>query len=348
MDKSCQVQNSKAYRTTCNTFGNGAQVEAVADKEFVVEEYSVNSCDQIPGKQMIKSTVLTVDGQCQNFYFNNGNVKKTVWYRAVKTTGTLNRPGVDPAPSGPKCVNNQLDSGDQQGERCVEWEGKAQQCSKMAFEGDGAGLYKKRSRLQIEQAPQSNLCKATCLDRGDVFCVDKKDLMSNPICCPKECEDPNKNGVNQCSQILKQTKSHVCSDQFTKAREEFKYLLCPREDMEQLCGDKIIKFDFEKDNKKTFKYSVPWYLPGSEQNDGDFPIYKFNRKGICNYVFIMPSNVAVDSSFEISFKGSENTNRNVQAYVAQYSSSPDEMPSIGDVMAQYDGDWTYFVPADAT
>ena len=124
MHKSCKVQGSQSYRTTCNTFANGAQVVAEADKTFAVEQYQVNNCET-EGKQMSRSTILTVDGTCQNFYYNTGNVKKTVWYRAVQTTGDLNRPGVDPAPGGPKCVNNELDSGAQKGERCVEWEGKA-------------------------------------------------------------------------------------------------------------------------------------------------------------------------------------------------------------------------------
>lgn len=88
-------------------------------------------------------------------------------------------------------------------------------------------------------------------------------------------------------------------------------MLCPREDMESVCGDKIIKYDFEKDNNKVFKYSVPFFAPQTEENLGDFPVYKFNRKGICNYVFIMPDKVALDSSFEIKFKGSGEMNRNV-------------------------------------
>lgn len=86
--------------------------------------------------------------------------------------------------------------------------------------------------------------------------------------------------------------------------------------MNEICGNKIIKFDLEKDNNKVLKYHVPFYPPQTAENPGDFPEFKFNRKGICNYVFIMPDNVAIDSSFEINFKGSEETNRNVQAYVA--------------------------------
>lgn len=118
--------------------------------------------------------------------------------------------------------------------------------------------------------------------------------------------------------------------------------------MDQACGDKIIKFDLEKDNNKVFKYSAPFYEPFSEQNPGDFPVYKFDRKGLCNYVFIMPENVAIGSSFELRFKGAGAANRNVQAYVAQYRSGSDGLEAIGDVMAQYDSVWSHRVPADAT
>ena len=48
-DKACQVRNNRAQRTTCNIFGNGALVEAEADKTFVVEEFGVNNCDSIQG-----------------------------------------------------------------------------------------------------------------------------------------------------------------------------------------------------------------------------------------------------------------------------------------------------------
>lgn len=101
MDKTCKVQNSKAYRTTCNTFGNGARVEAQADSTFVIEEYPVDNCDNIEGTEMTKSTVLNVGEGCQNFYYNSGGVKKSVWYRAVKTSSSLDRPGVGPEPTGP-------------------------------------------------------------------------------------------------------------------------------------------------------------------------------------------------------------------------------------------------------
>lgn len=37
MDKACRATGSQTYRTTCNTFGNGAKVEAEADKTFVIE-----------------------------------------------------------------------------------------------------------------------------------------------------------------------------------------------------------------------------------------------------------------------------------------------------------------------
>jgi hypothetical protein len=67
----------------------------------------------------------------------------------------------------------------------------------MGFPGEfEMGLYKKRARLEEQKAPESNLCKVTCIDRGDVFCVNKKDLKSNPVCCPKECEDPDNDNKN--------------------------------------------------------------------------------------------------------------------------------------------------------
>lgn len=115
----------------------------------------------------------------------------------------------------------------------------------MGFPGEfETGLYKKKARLASDNAPNSNLCKATCIDNGDVFCVSKDDLKSNPVCCPKDCEDPQKADVNSCSNTLKALGGHVCSDEFPDARDEFKYLLCPREDMDSLCGEtKVVKYD---------------------------------------------------------------------------------------------------------
>lgn len=94
------------------------------------------------------------------------------------------------------------------------------------------GLYKKKSRLKEQNAANSNMCKQTCIDVGDTFCVSKEDLTSNPVCCPKDCEDPDNDNKNACSETLKALKTHVCSDEFPDGRDEFKYMLCPREDME--------------------------------------------------------------------------------------------------------------------
>lgn len=103
----------------------------------------------------------------------------------------------------------------------------------MGFPGEfEMGLYKQKARLAEQKAEESNLCKVTCIDNGDTFCVNKNDLTSNPVCCPKECEDPDNDNKNACSGTLKALGTHVCSDEFTDARDEFKYLLCPREDME--------------------------------------------------------------------------------------------------------------------
>lgn len=119
----------------------------------------------------------------------------------------------------------------------------------MGFPGEfEMGLYKKRARLASDDAPKSNLCKTTCIDNGDIFCVNKNDLKSNPVCCPKDCADPDNDNKNACSNTLTALGNHVCSDEFPTARDEFKYLLCPQEEMEKHCGeDKLIKFDLEKD-----------------------------------------------------------------------------------------------------
>lgn len=199
----------------------------------------------------------------------------------------------------------------------------------MGFSAQGfdTGLYLKRSRLSKDNAPNSNRCKVNCIDQGDIFCVDKYDLKSKPVCCPQECNDPDNNNVNMCSATLKALGSHVCSDQFTASRDEFKYLLCPRENMDDQCGEKVHKFDVVKDKKTEIKITAPWYKPGDPNNPSkDFALYKFDKQGICNYAFIMPDDAEIDSSFEIKFVGSDRTlNRNTQAYVASYVSG-DENP----------------------
>ena len=179
----------------------------------------------------------------------------------------------------------------------------------MGFPGEfEMGLYKKRARLASDDAPKSNLCKTTCIDNGDIFCVNKNDLKSNPVCCPKDCADPDNDNKNACSNTLTALGNHVCSDEFSTARDEFKYLLCPREEMESHCGeDKLIKFDLEKDKlQETKTFNVPWYKPYSLLYPlSDSPTYKFEKQGVCNYVFMMPDNAGTSSSMTITFKGSE-------------------------------------------
>jgi len=68
---------------------------------------------------------------------------------------------------------------------------------------DKSGNFNGRKRLVSDEAPESNLCKTTCIDRGDIFCVNKKDLISDPVCCPRKCNDPNKGGVNECAEALR-------------------------------------------------------------------------------------------------------------------------------------------------
>lgn len=204
------------------------------------------------------------------------------------------------------------------------------------------GLYKKKARDATLEANNANLCKTTCIDKGDVFCVNANDLESNPVCCPKECEDPDNNNKNQCSHALTTLGSHVCSDQFPKARDEFKYLLCPREDMDSRCGDdKVIKFDLSKDKlEDTMTFNVPWYKPYSLLYPlSTSPTYKFEKQAICNYVFMMPDDAGSSSSITITFKASDESNKNVQAYYATYRGTEKDLTttSVGEIMAKYDG-----------
>lgn len=127
-------------------------------------------------------------------------------------------------------------------------------------------------------------------------------------------------------------------------------MLCPRENMEDQCGKKIHKFD-AKDKTKELKFSAPWYKPGDVANNpGLFPLFKFDKLGVCNYVFIMPDNVEIDSSFTLKFEGSNrDKNRNTQAYYASYASGPEDKElKIGDIMTKYDGEWDYMIPDDAS
>jgi len=118
---------------------------------------------------------------------------------------------------------------------------------------------------------------------------------------------------------------------------------------EKCAGPKIVKFDVEKDNNKVLKYSVPFYPPDTPENPTAFPVYGFDKQGLCNYVFIMPDNAALGSSFEIKFKGDVNMNKNTQAYYASYrSGDEDVLPGLGEMLTQYDGEWTYVVPPDAS
>lgn len=90
-----------------------------------------------------------------------------------------------------------------------------------------------------------------------------------------------------------------------------KYVLCPRENMNDQCGKKVHKFDVN-DKKKEYVFNAPWYKPRDKVNNPtDFPVYKFDRLGLCNYVFVMPDNAEIDSSFEIKFNGGDrDKNRN--------------------------------------
>lgn len=219
---------------------------------------------------------------------------------------------------GASCADNLIagdDNPDNNGKRCVEWNKKPAKCNSMGFPGEfEMGLYKKKARDATLEANNANLCKTTCIDKGDVFCVNANDLESNPVCCPKECEDPDNNNKNQCSHALTTLGSHVCSDQFPKARDEFKYLLCPREDMDSRCGDdKVIKFDLSKDKlEDTMTFNVPWYKPYSLLYPlSTSPTYKFEKQAICNYVFMMPDDAGSSSSITITFKASDESNKNV-------------------------------------
>lgn len=80
----------------------------------------------------------------------------------------------------------------------------------------------------------------------------------------------------------------------------------------------------------------------------DSPTYKFEKQGVCNYVFMMPDNAGTSSSMTITFKGSEESNKNVQAYYATYrsGSDDDDSTSIGQIMTKYDGQWNRQYPTD--
>jgi len=64
---------------------------------------------------------------------------------------------------------------------------------------------------------------------------------------------------------------------------------------------------------------------------------------------MMPDNAAYGSSFEIIFKASDrDKNKFTQAYYAYYKSGDaDKLPVLGDILAEYDGEWEYVVPDDA-
>lgn len=287
---------------------------------------------------------LTVNGECNNFLRDG----KVVWYRAVPTTDQAAIDSIDDKiTAGVSCTNNETPSKD----RCYTW-AKSVECAEMATKQNYInGLYGLRRRLSSDP-PESNLCASTCLDVGDVFCVNKNDLQSDPVCCPKECAGDD--GVNQCAKSLSAL-NHVCSDSFVnsdKARDEFKYMLCPREGMDEQCGTKITRFDLDKDNNKVFTFAAPRVLTtvgGSTTAD-----FKFKAQSICNYVFIMPEGAAPGvSGFEIAFRGTDEAkNSNTQAYVARvltdknYGSGDDVLP-LGEILKGYDGEWERVIPGTA-
>lgn len=146
-----------------------------------MDEYILPNCNIIwynilLGKKASSTTALKVDGRCNNFVW--GPDKKTVWYKAVKTTDkTQYRPGTEPQLKDTAvCKNNKLEnSGVLNGKRCIQWENKPMVCSDMGYE---TGIYFRRSRLASDNAPNSNRCKKNCIDKGDIFCVNKNDLES--------------------------------------------------------------------------------------------------------------------------------------------------------------------------
>lgn len=214
------------------------------------------------------------------------------------------------------------------------------------------GLYQEKSRLISKKAPNSNLCKTTCIDRGDIFCVNKNDLKSDPVCCPKECGDESKGVKNQCSNTLITLGKHICTDQFTQARDEFKYLVCPPEEMESSCGtDKIIEFDLEKDNQITKKFQVKWTKPFQDIFSTNFePVFNFEKQAVCSYVIKMPKNAGSGSSITVTFFGdNKDLNINTQAYYGIYRSSSDlsQETSMGEILTQYDGKWNRKFPVES-
>lgn len=78
------------------------------------------------------------------------------------------------------------------------------------------------------------------------------------------------------------------------------------------------------------------------------PVYDFSKKAICNYVFMMPNEAGSSSSITVTFQGSEETNKNVQAYYATYLATKDDLTTTtaGDIMKKYDGKWERQYPTD--
>lgn len=100
----------------------------------------------------------------------------------------------------------------------------------------------------------------------------------------------------------------MCSDEFPDARDEFKYLLCPHEEMEPYCGkDKVFKLDLSKDKlSDSITYSVPWFKPYSLLYPlSSKPVYEFNKLGVCSYAFMFPNDAGSSSSITVTFRGSE-------------------------------------------
>jgi len=121
--------------------------------------------------------------------------------------------------------------------------------------------------------------------------------------------------------------------------------------MESDCGkDKVFKLDLSKDKlEDTITYNVPWYKPYSLMYpDNAGPTYNFKKLAVCSYAFVFPAEAGSSSAMTISFKGSDEENKNVQAYYATYLGTKDDKATIspGEVMSKYDGKWDRMFPTD--
>lgn len=293
-DKACHTVGSDSYRTTCNTLDNGSFKPGSPDATVQIEFHKRSTtCAKEPYRAP-DFTKLTVDGTCYEFEKDG----KTIYYKAVQTTETnaakLKKPRKEGDPSeGAECFQNKIRNDKvttNNDLRCFNMpDGSGPKiCKNAGFDG---GTFGAEKRPSADKAEFSNLCKSTCIDKGDVFCVSKSDLTSLPACCPKTCEDPGDSNENACSKTLKGLGDHICSDQISLARDEMKYLLCPPNDnMKDICGTKYVKFDTVKDKESKYTFKSPWYPAGSL----DAPAlslteqYTFPKFAICSYAFVIP------------------------------------------------------------